>query len=279
MPGRPTAAVPAGPVEPVPQLALLPAGQPQHLAGLVGLALDQRERLQHRVVQVRGDLRALGLDDALAALLAEVAHQLEPPRHRDHRDADERGHHREQGELDLAELQVAEQEHGDPARDEHGARDHPPHRRPARQPGAGALGPAAALGLVGLPPHDGRADRGHAERPDDPPDERVARRAARDPDRDAQRREPDRLLALGPRDVPGDVGGAPAARRSTAGRRRARPAPLTPASTTNAARTHSTGTPRCCGDARPPRPPRTARCAGGPAAGSARSSGWSRRPS
>ena len=191
----------------MPQLALLAAGQPQHLAGLVGLALDQRERLQHGVVQVRGDLRALGLDDALAALLAEVAHQLEPPRHRDHRDADQRGDHGEQGELDLPELQVAEQEHGDPGRDEHRACHHPPQRRPAGQPGAGAFGPPLALGLVGLPPDDGGADRGHAERSDDPADERVARRAARDADRDAQRREPDRLLALGPRDVPDDVGG------------------------------------------------------------------------
>ena len=55
-------------VEPGPQLPLLAAGQRQGLAGAVGVALDERQGLEHRVVQVGGHLRALLRPDALAAL-------------------------------------------------------------------------------------------------------------------------------------------------------------------------------------------------------------------
>ena len=61
-PGRtPRTPVPAGPVQPVSAARAPGRGPAAHLAGRVGLALDQREGLQHGVVQVRGDLRALGL--------------------------------------------------------------------------------------------------------------------------------------------------------------------------------------------------------------------------
>ena len=42
-------------VEPGAQLALLAAGQPADRLRVVGVPLDEREGLQHRVVQVRGD--------------------------------------------------------------------------------------------------------------------------------------------------------------------------------------------------------------------------------
>ena len=200
---------------------------------------------------------------------------LQPPRHGDHGDADERGHHREQRELHLAELEVAEQEHGDPAGDEHGAPATTRSTAAARpaQPGAGARGPAPALRLVGLPPHHGGADRGHAERPDDPADDGVAQRAP-PPGRRAmpERREPEGLLALGARHVRGRRRRSPAGRRPTAARRRARPAPLTPASTTNAARTHRTRR-RGGRRRRPRRPRRTGRCAAHQPAGSRRGGG------
>ena len=63
--------------EPVPQLALLRPGEPGHLGGCAGPVLDQRERLQHRIVQVGGDLRALLLPDAGGAL----GHQVGPQPH------------------------------------------------------------------------------------------------------------------------------------------------------------------------------------------------------
>ena len=55
-------------VEPRAQLALLAAGERGDLARVVGALLHQRERLQHRVVQVRGDLGALLRADPLGAL-------------------------------------------------------------------------------------------------------------------------------------------------------------------------------------------------------------------
>ena len=117
----------------------------------------------------------------------------------------------------------------------------PPQRRPPGQPGAGAFGPAAALGLVGLAPHDGRADRGDAERADDPSDERVARSAARDPrPRCPARRAPPPAGARSGHH-PGDVGcllphedpqqavcSTPAPRTDPRARR-TRPAPTAPA--------------------------------------------------
>ena len=48
------------------------------LARIVGAPLHERERLQHRVVQVRGDLGALVGADALAPLVDERVHE---PRH------------------------------------------------------------------------------------------------------------------------------------------------------------------------------------------------------
>ena len=54
------------------QLALLHAREPHDLARIVGAALHERERLQHRVVQVRGDLGALVGADALAPLAHEL---------------------------------------------------------------------------------------------------------------------------------------------------------------------------------------------------------------
>ena len=67
--------------QPAAQLALLPARKPGDLPGIVGALLDQRERLQHRVVQVRRQLRALLLADARRALERQAAAQPHEPRH------------------------------------------------------------------------------------------------------------------------------------------------------------------------------------------------------
>ena len=52
---------------PRPQLVLLAAREPRDRGRVVRLALDQRERLQHRVVQVRGDAPPLVLARVLHA--------------------------------------------------------------------------------------------------------------------------------------------------------------------------------------------------------------------
>ena len=67
-------------VEPAAQLALLPPRERGDAARLVGVALDQRERLQHRVVHARGDLGALLDADARRALGVALARELPEPR-------------------------------------------------------------------------------------------------------------------------------------------------------------------------------------------------------
>src|SRR4051812_37924444 len=62
----------AGARQPRAQLALLAAGERRHRARVVGALLDERERLEHRVVQVRGDLGALLRADPLSALGVEA---------------------------------------------------------------------------------------------------------------------------------------------------------------------------------------------------------------
>ena len=64
-------------VEPAAELALLPARQRGDAARLVRVALDQRQRLQHRVVHARGDVGALVAADPGGAL--GVAVDREPP--------------------------------------------------------------------------------------------------------------------------------------------------------------------------------------------------------
>ncbi len=54
--------------QPRPQLALLAASERRHLARVARALLHERERLQDRVVQVRGHLGALLRADALGAL-------------------------------------------------------------------------------------------------------------------------------------------------------------------------------------------------------------------
>ena len=64
-------------VEPGPQVALLGAGQPGHGGRVAGVLLDQGQRLQHRVVQVGGDVGALLGADPLGALGGEVGGEPE----------------------------------------------------------------------------------------------------------------------------------------------------------------------------------------------------------
>ena len=76
-------------VEPGAQLPLLAAGQPVDRLLVVGVPLDQRQGLQHRVVQVRGHGGALLGPDAGGALLGPGVEQPAPDRGGHEDDADE----------------------------------------------------------------------------------------------------------------------------------------------------------------------------------------------
>ena len=80
-------------IQPRAQLALLGAGQLGHRGRVAGLALDQGEGLQHGVVQVGGDVGALGGAGQLGLLVAQVGPEPQPPRGGDQGDAGEDGEH------------------------------------------------------------------------------------------------------------------------------------------------------------------------------------------
>src|SRR5699024_11382267 len=84
-PGATSATIPVRSVEPATQLPFLPACQPRHLTRRVGTLLDQRERLQHRIVQMRRDRGPLVRADTGLAFLAEITRQTQPERHREYR--------------------------------------------------------------------------------------------------------------------------------------------------------------------------------------------------
>src|SRR6266849_2873591 len=67
-------------IEPGAQLALLPPCERRHTACIGGIALDERERLQHRVVDARGEVGSLLRADARGVLRVPLAD--EPPRPR-----------------------------------------------------------------------------------------------------------------------------------------------------------------------------------------------------
>ena len=110
-------------VQPGPQVALLPPGQRGDGRGVVGVLLQQRERLQHRVVQVGRDVGALLRADALAALGGQVAEQLADPRAEDEGDADQ-GDAGGRGDVDEAAESALLGEHVDA-----GEQPPSPHRR------------------------------------------------------------------------------------------------------------------------------------------------------
>ena len=67
-------------VQPAAQLALLPARERRHAARLLRVPLDQRQRLQHRVVHAGGHVRALLGADAGGALGVAVEREAPHPR-------------------------------------------------------------------------------------------------------------------------------------------------------------------------------------------------------
>src|SRR5690606_6457838 len=110
--------------------------------------------------------------DPRAPLLAEVSHHPQPERHGQHSHPDQRGHHRDQRELDLVEAPAPEHDHTDTGDHERRPGEHPYDgtyttvAEESRDPRTRTVPPAAALRLVGLAPHDGRTDdRGRERHP------------------------------------------------------------------------------------------------------------------
>ena len=173
-PRRPPAA------EPGAQLALLAAGEAGHGARVVGALLHEGERLQHRVVEMGGDVGPLLGADALAALLGEVAAEPQPERREDERQRDEDHDHREDDVAGGRERVVEVEEDEAAADDERGAERDAPDRV-GREPDRGR---AAVAGRGrGLAPDQRAADRGEHDRPH----ERVA-----DPDPPLAEQQQDR---------------------------------------------------------------------------------------
>ena len=151
-------------VKPGPQLALLAAGQPLHFAWIVDVALDQRERVQHRVMQMCSQFSTFLLADAGTPLGGQFAQRAEPPRTGDDRDACHHHDRCEQSIADLVQLSVIREKRGGTSHDETCAADRARHRGWARTADR-RLAPPCSLGLVCLPPQDGSTEPGQGEWP------------------------------------------------------------------------------------------------------------------
>ena len=174
-------------------------------ARVVGALLDERQRLQHRVVQVGGDLGALLRADALGALGRQAADEPQPERREDRGPAprptttndstrslapleravglqEQQAGADDQRDAEAALVEAAQPLGGGPRR-RRGRRSGGRRRavRARRRASRGRRGrrSGAAAGLrCGLAPHQRAAGRGEHERPDDrvaPPQPELAR--------------------------------------------------------------------------------------------------------
>jgi len=115
------------PVQPRAQLALLRARERRHLLR-AGRALDHRQRLEDRVVQVSGHLGALLGTDPHAPLFTELADKVEDPRPKCETDADRRHQHGKGNVADRPERCVGGEEDSHPGDDHQRADDEAPLR-------------------------------------------------------------------------------------------------------------------------------------------------------
>ena len=163
--------------QPGPQLSFLGPGQAHHVLRVLGRALDQCERLQHRVVHVCGHLAPLLGQRPRLAFGHQVAHQAEPPGPEDEHD----GGDDQQGAAERAQgggAGMAQDQHDDAPGGESGADRDAQDQLPA----SGALVPDAEhgdevvlhphpLGLTGVTPDQDGQTGGQEHRPAEDPDE------------------------------------------------------------------------------------------------------------
>ena len=149
-------------VQPVAQLALLGPGQLGHLGGVAGLALDQGEGLQHRVVQVRRDLGPLDLAHPQRPLALEVAPQPQAPRGEDQADAQQHRQRRDRDRHEVAGPGPARDQQQDADDGQHDAAAEAQQADPLRA--AGRRQPAGPLADVQLPQRHSGADQQDEQR-------------------------------------------------------------------------------------------------------------------
>ncbi len=212
-------------VQPGTQVALLGSGEPGDGPRVFGLLLDQREGLQHRVVQQRGDVRPLLAADPLLPLGCEVTGQPQQPGaddQRDPEDPDQPDDDDGQGELELPGLQGQQ---GHRQQDQRQPDDHPRDRgratRPEHQPPGRVRGvaPPLTLSLVCLHPEHSDAEHGSGQGPDEDP--APAEPGQQEEQSCQQHAERDEHLVRGEPDRPG--GPVPRARRGLEAGRRPEP--------------------------------------------------------
>ena len=153
-------------IQPAAQLTLLGTGEADNLGGVGGLPLDQGQRLQDGVMQVRGDLCPLGLPDPLCLLGAQVSPQAHPPGGRDEGSADQHRHSCDPHIPQPGQAPALGRQHDDPHR---GQGDPDPQAYQAGPPAAGTQvpdQPSAALGLIELGPGEHRP-AGHGQQRDE----------------------------------------------------------------------------------------------------------------
>ena len=147
--------------QPVAQLAFLTTGEIDH-ADIVGTLLDESECLQHRVVQVSGEVRSLFATDATAPLLEQLIGQTGQHRSEEKAGAgeDQAGH--DNGAERLPEREV-ERDARDDAREQQRQTE---HEADLHLPVVGELGQAQSFGLA--PVEDDRHRCAHQRhRPDE----------------------------------------------------------------------------------------------------------------
>src|SRR5690606_3561942 len=171
-------------VEPRAQLALLRPGDPGDGLGVVRLLADERERLQDRVVQVRGDVGPLGLARTRRAFLRQLSRETQPPRREHERDPEQ---HRDRGEGG-----VDRRGHRRTLRDEQQDADDgehdPAHEAQDAHRGAPARDPAGPLGGIGAAPRE-REPRARDEHGHDPLRLHLHAEPVRDEQRGARERD------------------------------------------------------------------------------------------
>lgn len=150
--------------QPLPKFAFLAACEPLNLLRRVGLALDQSERLQHRIVQVRGNLFALIVPNPGRPFRIESTHQAEPEGNRQQAHSEQRREHGEQRWSERPEIHLRDDHDGEPDNHEPTPADH-------AGPGPnGGLGRDAKSGapraVVEFAPHQSGADDNHHDRHD-----------------------------------------------------------------------------------------------------------------
>ncbi len=141
---------------------------------VVGVLLDQGQGLEHRVVQVRGDVGALLGAHPLGALVAEVGGEPVDPRPDHDGQADDRQQRRDHDVAGHLERPAAHGVEDQRQHDQADARRDAGVRRPAaaaehdphRVDPAGAVQPPLALRLVGLAPQQRDADDADHDRPE-----------------------------------------------------------------------------------------------------------------